>query len=111
MGGSNMLVERTFPGKHPATLPAHRLLVHPLGPLVHRLDVLGQVGAPAEQFVADVALESFLALEPAGEVRVDELDVVAEVGGVGADPATGVAAKEGASRPARRPAARRARGR
>ena len=53
------------------------------------LHMLGQVGAPTKQFITNVAFQSFFPLNLGGvEVRVDEVDVVTQVGGVGADTPT-----------------------
>ena len=91
----DVLVKGTLPGEHSAALPAHGLLINPLITLVNTLDVLRQVGAAAKKFIANVTLERFLSLDLRGDVGVDELDVVAEVGGVRADSAAGGAAHMG----------------
>ena len=85
----DVLVERAWPGEHLATLGALRLLVNPLVAFVNTLYVLLQVGASDKHFVASKTLPSFLLLKLRGMARMDMLDVMAEVSGVGADPAAG----------------------
>ena len=84
-----MLVKRTLASKHSATVTTHCLLIHSLVTLVNTLDVLRQVRTTTKQFLTNVTLERLLPLHLVGDAGVDELDVVAEVSGVGADSATG----------------------
>lgn len=62
---------------------------------MHTLDVLSQVGAATKQFFTDMALERLLPLHLGGDVGVDQFDVIAEVRGVGADPAAGGTPQDG----------------
>ena len=95
----DVLVERAGPGEHLATMGALCPLVNPLVAFVNTLYVLLQVGASAKHFVASMTLPSFLLHKLRGMARMDVLDVVAEVGGVGADPAAGGALHVGPASP------------